>query len=165
MSKILLRVANRLTAVEVDADQFYRTEFCRGGRPDLELSVYDVEDNQESLCRIIAEHHAIAPDQERPRTKRHFHVSGLEPRAPQPNPLPGPFTFLRDAHGEIRFEDEGELRALAMGVHGELAERGRTIERPAVREFLTGVLRVGNPEWRAFLESTPTWQAWVEPVE
>lgn len=163
MTKILFRVAHRLTAAEVDADQFYRTEFHRGGRPELELSVYEVEDHHPSLCQIVAEHHAIAPDRGRPKKiMRHFHVSGLERRPPQPIPNPGPFSFLRDAHREIRFDNEDELRDLALGVYGELADRGRTIRRTQVRDFLVGLAEKGDPEWRAFLDSTPEWREWLE---
>ena len=162
MRRILLRVARRKASVEVDADQFYKTEFYRRGRPDLNLSVYNVEDDQKSLCRIIAEYHAIAPDQERPKTKRHFDISGLEPRTAEPTPFPCRFHFLKDAHHEVQFETEGELRDLAVGVHGELAERGRTIDQAAVWEFLAEVIKAGDPEWQAFLESAPRWRRLVE---
>ena len=165
MGSILLRIAHRKTSLEVDGEQFYRTEFCRGGRPDLRVSVYEVEDDKRSLCRIVAEHHAVAPDRERPSTKHHFNVTGLEPRPAIPSSdTAGAFEFLKSTHREIVFKTEQELRDFAVRLRAELVGRMRTVEKADVRKFLAERLRENDPEWREFFRTVPKWREWVAPL-
>lgn len=162
---ILLRLAHRITSVETTKDDFYRTEF-RGskGAPDLELSVYEIDETQ--ITQIVAESHAVAPHRERPRrTKHHFNVKGLEPRAPVSTPGVDSFALLRSAHHEIHFENEAELQVFAAQLLREMEERKRTVGGHDVKKFLAERLAAEDPEWQPFMAATPVWKNWVEPVE
>lgn len=152
----LLRVARRRVSWETvdDIDTLIKAEFrTPEGGPDLSLSVYEVNDEQ--LVQTFAEHSAGA-GLDPPRGG--LGVDLASSRRVDATPGETGFDFTVAAHRELRFENEGDLRAfLQHAVIPSLDGRRREVSRGQLREFVQARRIANDAEWMPFLEANPKW--------
>jgi hypothetical protein len=118
-----LRVLKRHTSLEVPFDEFFIAEMRdRDGKPDLNLSVFDIE--LDCLVRTHAEYVVTFLD---PAPKKKRGGLSLNDCQADFDETPDPagsiiFEYARVRHVELRFLRESELRVLAEKIHSEHTE-------------------------------------------
>ena len=161
---MLLRVAQRETSwTEPDIHTICVAEFSRkNGLPgfDLTPSVYQIAERTHAT-RAVAEHWA-AGNLDRPMSgRRHVDLQGLGPEPTHAPLTGGPFTFIREAHRELRLETEEALRALITALRADLAARCvDQVTGDAIKDYVGDRLRAGDTEWTAFCSTSPKGAKW-----
>lgn len=141
---MLLRALRRKTSLEVTSvDQLLQLEFVRDGRPDLEVSVYEVEDGE--ITQATAEH--AASFLANPGTRTGLVVDQPDSADLIADKGKTEFRFTQDRHRSIVFFDEDELRAMLAGVFPAAAKRSRTCTRSDLGKYVADCLVVLDPEW------------------
>ncbi len=157
-----LRILKRHTSLELSsADEFYETELMTRERlPDLELSVFDVNDVAPDVVRTHAEYAASFRDAP-PGVREGIALTDC--RACDEVTVQGDteFAFTRSQHRELHFLDAGELRELAASVVATLAERRRGAEQESIRAYARDRLSARDPEWLSACEKRPKWSKWA----
>ena len=158
---ILLRISKRRTSwEEPDVETILRVEFSWNSTPELNVSVYEIPDNDTNIVRAYAEHVVGARLDPPPKPSKHMDAQG-----PDVMPIsvsgPGPFAFIRDAHREIEFEDEGELRAFIAAIRDQVSARTRKADKSDVRQYIKQRLADDDPEWTSALNELPKWNVWA----
>lgn len=148
---MLLRVGRRKTAWELKSvDTIIKIEFSTRGEVELSASVYLVD--AKDVIRTVAEHAA---------------GSGLDPprgfdnvdldcgRACYDSPGETGFRFTTEAHRELRFADEQDLRSfLETRILPEIETRRHVASKADIREYAKKRQAEGDPEWVYFLTTT-----------
>ncbi|MBI4586016.1 MAG: hypothetical protein HY717_18560 [Planctomycetes bacterium] len=158
---MLLRIARRRTSAEEGLSLFVKVEFYPDGQPDLKLSTYEV--GLHEVIRIRTEHYAGA--ELNPQGGPAFDFTGLHDRDPVPTPGNNPyFSFAKERHRELRFENEGELVSFASRLFGSLDNRTHEVSRQEMKDFFMGRLRNNDREWLRFFNATnnKTWKKWAD---
>jgi len=142
-------------AVSVDApesiESVLETEFVgEDGGPDLNLSVYAVEDAPPALTQVYAEHYASSGLGPGFRTTDLLDLSGLEPRAPVHEETDSLFANARAAHHVIPFANADEHRHVLVTLAADLPARRRPMEKPRSEAYVGGRLHDGDAEWGEF---------------
>lgn len=112
---MLLRVGKRRSSWELTDANDCAIEFANpsGRGLDLAVSAYQLAGSHQ-VTQTYAEHAASA-GLDPPRGGTHADLEGLTP-PPIPQPLDGPFAFVRAAHREIHFETEHALCQMVAAV-------------------------------------------------
>lgn len=144
---LLLRVAKRKASWDdIENEESLRAEFgVEGGLLDLSLSVYEVNEKERSL-QVSAEHQA---------------GSGLNPKGQPCYDFSGAkivqetlgetgFEFTQNAHREIKFENDGDLKAFIKQLAKNLRSHHFPVEKKHIREYSKGRIEKEDPEWLEF---------------
>ncbi len=159
MPRALFRVARRFASFEPAAEtalaDIISTEFSVGGQPDLELSVYEVEDSPGVHAQVFAEHVAGSGLGPRIKPGKLIDVSGLAEatRADEATP----FSFIRDAHRILRFPEVAEQMDFVVALLADLAGRTRVVRKQDSQAYVVKRLGAGDPEWAQILRDRPDW--------
>lgn len=151
---LVLRLGRRRTAWESGAiDTIIKTEFSFGGEVELDLSVYLVD--KLDVPRAVAEHSAgLGLDP--PRGNRNVDLASDRPLAKTPGATG--FVFTTEAHRDLRFESEAELREfLVQVILPEIERRTYVATKAEVRSYVIQRRDAGDPEWSSFLAENPRW--------
>lgn len=152
---MLLRVAKRRAVWdEGDPAEVVRVEFQTSkGDVDLRPSVYDVADKEEAL-RCSCEHCAtfLSP----PTKVRGYDFRGAG--TPHPDPGATHFTFTRERHREVVFDDEAALVRHVARVVAERADRELTFSTAELRAYVRE--HANDPEWQAAFSALPHGPRW-----
>jgi hypothetical protein len=148
---LLLRVGRRKTAWELKSvDTIIKTEFSTLGEVELNTSVYliDVSD----VTRTVAEH-AAGSGLDPPRG---FDNVDLEcGRVAHDSPGTTGFRFTTEAHRELKFADENDLRSfLETEILPQMETRRYVASKADIREYAKKRQAEGDSEWVRFLETT-----------
>jgi hypothetical protein len=162
MKPLRMRILRRYTSLELSsADDFYETELMTRERlPDLELSVFDVEDDEPAVVQTHAEYAASFRDAP-PGVREGIAVTDCDGCDVVKAEGETAFSFTRDRHRELHFLDEHELRKLAESVVANLPERRRGADLERLRAYARERLGTRDPEWIAACEQRPTWKKWA----
>jgi hypothetical protein len=148
---LLLRVGRRKTAWELKSiDTIIKTEFSTRGEVELNTSVYLVD--AKDVTRTVAEH-AAGNGLDPPRG---FDNVDLEcGRAYHASPGTTGFGFTTEAHRELRFADEQDLRSfLETRILPEIETRRYVASKADIRDYARKRQAEGDPEWVRFLTTT-----------
>lgn len=154
---MLLRVFRyRESLAETDALSLYEAELeLPGGEPDLQLSVYDAP--LDSAEQVVLEHFAHAK-LDPPRHGTVVNVAAARSES-VPERTDSPFSFTREAHRYIPFQDRNDQLSFAADVVGILGApnapnlRSRSFEKSRLRAWLAARVAHGDGEWSSFLAS------------
>lgn len=162
MKPIHMRILRRYTSLELSsAGDFYETELMtRDLLPDLELSVFDVEDEEPAVVQTHAEYAASFRDAP-PGVREGIAITDCDGCDVVKAEGETAFSFTRDRHRELHFLDEHELRRLAEFVVTNLSGRRRGAEQERIRAYVRERLGTRDPEWIAACERRPRWKKWV----
>lgn len=158
MSTLRLRVLKRHTSMEVSFEEFFKAEmFDRDGRPDVNLSVFDIQ--VEGIVRTHAEYvvSVLTPPCKKRGGLSLDACEGDFDATPSPAKLML-FDHAKTRHVELRFLRESEVRELAEQLHRELAARERSASAREVAEYARGRLSAGDQEWARACEVKPKWR-------
>lgn len=141
-----------------DREQFLRAEFLdEAGNPDLRLSVFVVNERND-VVRVCAECRASSNLGKRGEYFV-FNVVGLfEPTMLHKMPGDTRFTFTREAHREIHFENAARLRHFIDDLILSADERKIIVSRVAVKEYFQKQLESNDGEWAALRAVFPNWK-------
>jgi hypothetical protein len=160
---MLLRVARRRASWEAaatDLETLIKAEFrLKDGSTDLNVSVYQIESNQH--VQTFAEHSAgVGLDP--PRGS--FGVDLQSDRACVPTPGQTGFAFTHEAHRELRFSDEADLRTfLGTVVVPALAPRSAEATKDQLRAYIRERRAADDQEWTTFVAANPKWDTFSRP--
>jgi hypothetical protein len=153
----LVRIVQRRASWEdgTSFDDFFQTEFCDGGAPDLELSVYDTEPPQR--LQVYAEYCAGVRGG-RPGTGAVVLLDDGHPSSKvMVKPSDVPFAFLSETHRELVHPSGKELQELAAKVRVEKSSRYEEIKTPEVKAYVRARKEARDPEWLAVIATNERW--------
>lgn len=161
--KILLRIQKRRSSVKAaNLEEFCELELRnRKGEPDLNLSVYLVDDEPSVIAQTYAEHAAHVGLDSPIGGFSNFVVSDIVVPRMVHKPTQRQFPFTGNSHYELQFDNEGQLKQFAKTLFENLTPRLRRIEVPQVRTFLSAKLADGDQDWIAYVSTRPDWQKWI----
>ena len=142
----------------MSALRFCDTEFQdpKSGGLLRELSVYRIEPQHVVQCH--AEHYAGAGLS--PRGHPNLDLDGLGGTV-EPASLPDwPFRMTAEAHCNVVFTSEGEVREMARLLLTDIAGRTYDVPKEAVRTYVRLATAAHDPEWAAFLARPGTSDKW-----
>jgi hypothetical protein len=168
MSQILLRCLERRSSLErgenaLDPESFLELEFKdENGRPDLEVSVFQIEADQ--WCSVCLQKMAAA-GADPPRCAGGVDVTPVRSDYEDAKEEQA-FRLIGDAHKVMRFADESELRtfveALSLGMHAGVCAIF-SHKKDSLRNWLHE--QKEDPEWRAFLSNASEgWRKYPKPM-
>lgn len=151
--RLLLRALRRKTSLEAQTvEDLVRQEFLRAGAPDLEVSVYEVENGE--VTQATAEHAAsfTAPGDR-------VSISMTPPDGAELSYEEGGtcFTFTRERHRSILLFDAAELSAMVAAVFPHMATRVRRTSRSDLGKYVAGRLTAGDSEWVQLCAEKSDW--------
>lgn len=158
---LLLRVIKRRTSWEKSAEEFYELELSNGAEADLNISVYEVRDDAQTVVRVISEHWASTKEPEPHSPCGAVDVSNTGNGTLEAVLGEGCFEFTRTTHRELRFMNESEVRGLARLLVSERESRTRTVEREKVRTYVAERVASQDAEWVHLAASKPKWREWA----
>ncbi len=166
--RILFRCFTKRASLEIgadalDADSMVEREFLDDNRrPDLELSVFDIQASD--WCRVYLQRMA-AVGADPPRCNGGVDVKPLG-RDAEDAPESGPFRLLRENHKVIRFADEAGLRVFVAELVAAMRDRRCRVFVHQKSEFRAWLKANKNDsEWAAFLATAPSdWQKFSTPT-
>lgn len=123
------------------------------GNPDLALSVYRIEVGD--VVRAFVEHFA-APRLRPPNSRTSVDLSN-GPAKVKPDPVPGTFEFIKEAHCELLFHDSTQLETFVALVRSEIAHRGYRVTGAQVKAYVRARLAADDPEWVPYVAANPSW--------
>ena len=134
------------------------------GRPDRDLSVFDIDDSVPTVVRVRAEYNSSfrSPPGEEETVSFHSSLEDL-----QVNQSPGGtrFAFTKEQHRTLFFTDDDEVRAAAASVFEQWSNRVRVATADAIKSYARERLESGDPEWVALCsdKKKKKWKAWALP--
>jgi hypothetical protein len=163
MSHILLRAFKRKTSWELSLEEFVKIELHVGGEPDLNLSVYEIEDEASCVVRTLVEHWVSIKHPEPAEPCRGFDASGGHDGQIESIPGDSCFRFTRECHREIAFMDAEELSKFASLILLEYHRRSRSASKGDFRAYIQNLLKLNDSEWVALLAmpEKAKWRKWV----
>lgn len=156
-NRILLRCFKNRSAIprdreeRLDAQSLYDREFVdKNNRPDLEVSVYDIEPDE--WPRVFLERTAAAQS-DPPRCAGGADVRPIRDDAEEaPEELC--FQILCERHRVVRFVDAAHLRTFVGALHEGMGSGACAVFRHTKDELRSWLFaNQDNPEWSAFLSS------------
>jgi len=160
MPTILLRIAKRRTAWESETDLQTRigSEFrTRDGAIDLRPSVYEVQPDPSSIIRAYAEHSANA-GLDPPRGGYNLDLSG---RRAAVAPNDSGFRFTREAHRELSFNSEDDLREFVIDVCKNREKY--PVKKAEMMSYVATRIGQQDDEWLSFCKASPKKEGWGCP--
>jgi hypothetical protein len=161
---LLLRALRRITSVEESLAVFARINFGSrqdGGAYDMNLSVYELDEDGRQVTQARTEHRASfcdPPEPQEPSISLHgFPEVDLTETLGETA-----FTFTQKQHREMNFFDDDEVLAVAEVVRAQLEERQLITTAEAMWEFVTQRLREEDPEWIRLCGNKKRWKKWVK---
>lgn len=165
MSTVLLRTLKRLVSLETEStEELVEVEFLskKTGVPDLELSVYEIEDAAAVVTQARTEHQASFLDPPRDRLAA-VSLSGFSDIDLVEEEGGTRFAFTRAAHRSLQLFDAEEVSRVARAVIEERVARRRITDLEDARSFVRERLALGDAEWRALCEDKKrrAWATWA----
>lgn len=163
---ILLRIVRRRTLWEsCDIQEVYEAEFrTKQGAPDLNLSVFEIEDLPATVVQAHAEHCASAGLDPPSRGARNADVAGLMHDPVVTCEGMSRFAFTRNAHREVQFANADALLEMVTRLVDQRDQRRRDVVVGEIRAYVRDRLGAADPEWIAFRASSAkraTWDKWL----
>jgi hypothetical protein len=161
MTGVRLRILKRYTSLEAEsAEVFYRTEFMdrETGRPDLELSVFDVQ-----VDRVVQAHAEFAGTYRSPESQNRggVNLDGCSNCSVVETEGDTAFEYTRKSHRELRFLRASELEETARAAFRELTLRTHSVLMEELRKYISSRLQVFDEEWVLLCTSKPKWKKWA----
>jgi|JI10StandDraft_1071094.scaffolds.fasta_scaffold57749_3 hypothetical protein len=156
-----LRVLKRYTSLEeTDFEIFFKAEFHRAGRPDLDLSIFDIA----AACVVQTHAECVVSWLDPPLKNRGgLAVDGCSgTHTPRRTPAETEFAYTKGNHLELGFLHEEELRAFARHAFDSRAARDRCASREEVRTYGRAQLAAGDREWEEAIARKPKWAKELE---
>ena len=158
---MLLRVLKRRTSLELDdAALVLDLEFsARDGKPDLALSVYRAQNNQEAL-QLYCEHAVgcVSP----PGGRGAFDLDGVA--GPVERAVPGAslFALARERHRELVFDDGDDVRQFVARVVESRSKRSVRFESSTAYARIRELRK--DDAWEAAFQQSPNRDRWSAKV-
>ncbi|MCK6588582.1 MAG: hypothetical protein L6Q76_13470 [Polyangiaceae bacterium] len=159
---MLMRVQKRRSSFSDDFEEAYVAEFGmrNADRPDMALSVYEIDDIASRHEQTIAEHTASL------LSKPPTFFSGIDFHDPEHEATQTEgatcFQFTRASHRELRFSDVDAHRRFAESVYAQWQTRKRPVEKVRVKAYIGQRVRDGDEDWRKLCATKEHWSKWVE---
>lgn len=155
---MLLRILKRKTSLESPLDEFIKVEFSTdNGRPDLALSVYEVEKHE--TIRAYSEHYAGL--RLRPDTRTNLDASDCGTGTVIVAPGRTGFRFADAAHREICLRLVADLHSLAERIYNQREQRAVRVTKTDVREYFVTRVQANDAEWLRLIPTLPEdWRKW-----
>jgi hypothetical protein len=160
---ILLRRVRRLASFENnDLANLWKLEFRTGdNRPDLSISVYEVEDQTGRFAQVHAEHCASIPIDPPKRDGEGLNLSNLDGTEVVSTPGKSQFIFTRERHREVKLASADALQAAIVIIASQREERMRVVAQKEIQLYVHQQLAANDDEWVRVCASNESWQKWA----
>ena len=160
---LLLRWVKRQASFDDDIEETYIAEFHRtDAKPELTLSVYEVEDGDGPITRTHAECSAGTLG-DPPRRFRSVNLNEVMGPAVVTSEGRTGFRFTEGAHRELYFKDAAALRQFVESIYNDQNARKRVSEKVAVKTYISDKRSKNDAEWVVLCSNKPKWEKWTRP--
>jgi hypothetical protein len=147
------------------AHDFFDAEFRKNGAIELDLSVFELDDDATHVTQTQAEFNVSfkSPPPRDPCTG--VNVAGLDGFQVYSSDGETEFEFTRTRHRELRFVHDEELLGIAESLLANQGTRAHRTSRSDIQRYIRARFAAGDPEWFRVLGQRTNWTVWACPPE